>query len=96
MTDFAARMAALRERFLAQARVETDAVAAHAREGDHAALRDLCHGLAGRAGMFGFKPLGNAARDVEEAIDAGLDDARLQPLVAQLLAQLQTLPHAAA
>lgn len=78
-------MAALRSRFVDQARGEAAAIARHVAAGEWQALRDLCHGLAGRAGMFGFPALGDAARTVEEAIDDGAPPQRLAPLADDLL-----------
>lgn len=77
-------MAALRTRFVDQARGEAAAIARHVAAGEWQAVRDICHGLAGRAGMFGFAALGDAARAVEEAIDEGAPSDRLAPLADDL------------
>ena len=85
MTDFEGRMAALRARFVDQARDEAAAIACHVAAGEWQSVRDICHGLAGRAGMFGFAALGDAARAVEEAIDEGAPPERLALLADALL-----------
>lgn len=38
---------------------------------DHAALRELAHQTAGRAGLFGFPALAEASADLEEAVRQG-------------------------
>ncbi len=86
-------MAVLRERFAVRARGDAGLVEAHARNGDRSALRDLCHALAGTAGMFGFSALGDAAGAVEDAVDEGVAEVQLQHLVTQLLAEVQRLPQ---
>lgn len=86
-------MAALRERFAARALGQADLIAGHAETGDRTGLRELCHGMAGTAGTFGFAPLGEAARAVEEAIDEAADDSLLERLTGQLLAELSKLPQ---
>lgn len=88
MADFDARMAALRERFVAQTAREARAMAEHVQAQRWDAVRDLCHGLAGRAGMFGFAALGEVAREVEEAVDAGRSPVRLRTLIDRLLAEV--------
>ena len=92
MADFQARMAGLRARFLVQAARETDELTAHAQAQRWDVMRDICHGLAGRAGLFGFAALGDAARHVEEAIEDGRHGAALQPLIERLTAELKALP----
>ncbi|HSX56710.1 MAG TPA: Hpt domain-containing protein [Sphingomonas sp.] len=93
MAEFEARMAGLRERFAARTRGEAELVAAYARSGDRNALRDLCHAIAGTAGMFGFSTLGEAAGAVEDAIDEKAADDVLAHGVAHLLAQVERLPQ---
>jgi HPt (histidine-containing phosphotransfer) domain-containing protein len=56
--------------------------------GDWHGIRDLAHGLAGRAGMFGYDEIGEIARQVEEAIDAGREPG---DQVAGLTARLRAL-----
>nr|WP_302053968.1 Hpt domain-containing protein [Sphingomonas tagetis] len=86
-------MAALRERFVAQALSHRETIAACTRDGSWAELSETCHVLAGGAGMFGFAALGDAARDVEEAIDNGLDEIQLRALAATLLDEANRLPE---
>lgn len=86
-------MGALRERFVARARGEAKLVAVYAGNNDRTALSDLCHSLAGTAGMFGFSALGEAARKVEDAIDWNAAEERLQGLVGELLAEVGRLPQ---
>jgi HPt (histidine-containing phosphotransfer) domain-containing protein len=69
MEEFERRMAALRERFVERARADAAALRTAAQDGDMAALRQLAHGLAGNAGLFGHAELGQAARTLEIAID---------------------------
>lgn len=70
MPDFRVRFDRLRQRFLAQLADEAAMLTADAGAGDWIAVRNVCHGLSGRAGMFGFHAIGEAARAVEEGIDA--------------------------
>lgn len=96
MADFDARMAALRARFVAQAAAEADPIAAHAQAGQWDALGSICHRLAGRAGLFGFAAIGDMAREIDEAIEAGADGATLHRLACTLTDELARLPQAAA
>lgn len=91
MADFQARLAALRERFVAQTGRQAKTMTECVREGRWAEARDICHVLAGGAGMFGFGALGDAAREVEEAVDAGLEEAQLRDLAARLLEETRAL-----
>ena len=59
-----------------------------------AKLRDLAHKLAGSAGMYGFDDLGQLAREVVHAIDAGAGTAVLGGLAHDLVERL-TGAHAA-
>jgi HPt (histidine-containing phosphotransfer) domain-containing protein len=88
VSDFDDRLAQLRTRFAAQARREATDIERLAAGGDWRGIRDLAHGLAGRAGMFGYGAIGEIARDVEEAIDAGCEPG---DQVAGLTAQLRAL-----
>ncbi len=71
MSALEKRMAELRARFAIQAQQEAAELELRAAAGDWRAVAEIAHGLAGRAGMFGFPEIGNLARDAEEAIDAG-------------------------
>lgn len=59
-----------------------------------AKLRDLAHKLAGSAGMYGFDDLGNLAREVVHAVDAGASPQILGGLAQTLLDRL-TSAHTA-
>jgi chemotaxis protein histidine kinase CheA len=64
---------------------------AHAREADPAAMnrvRDIAHGLAGAAGLFGLDQIGNDAAALEEAVWATLDGAGTQKDVSHALDRL--------
>ena len=58
---------------------------------DWPSLVGAAHSLAGRAGMFGFPGLGDAARGLEEAIDTGADDDALGQLASKLLEAIRSL-----
>ncbi len=60
MTEFEEKLEALRARFVQRAAVDAEAIVERAAAGDWAAVRDVSHGLAGRAGMFGFAALSDA------------------------------------
>jgi HPt (histidine-containing phosphotransfer) domain-containing protein len=91
LSEFDERMVALRARFLARAVAETGEIEAYIAAGAWQAVRDISHGLSGRAGMFGFAAIGDAARAVEEAIDAGAAPDSVRALAAALLAQMRGL-----
>lgn len=74
MTDFEGRMAALRQRFVDDARAQMKQVEEALSAGNWTALRAVSHSLSGRAGMFGFPELGEAGQALEEAIDADLPE----------------------
>ena len=88
MSDFYDRFARLRARFAAQAQQEAAEIERLAAEGEWSGIRDLAHGLAGRAGMFGHGALGDVAREVEEAIDGGGQPGEM---AAELAARLRGL-----
>ncbi|NIJ18672.1 HPt (histidine-containing phosphotransfer) domain-containing protein [Sphingomonas naasensis] len=91
MIELEARLQALRRRFIDQAAADAIAIERHAAAGEWPAVRDLGHGLAGRAGMFGFPLITDAARALEEAVEAGAAPALLRPLAAALIAKLNEL-----
>ena len=91
MTEFDDRLQALRRRFVDQASADADAIERHAAVAAWVAIRDLSHGIAGRAGMFGFPALTDAAREVEEAIDKSEEPDRLCSLARSLVADLRGL-----
>ncbi|WP_447765551.1 Hpt domain-containing protein [Sphingopyxis panaciterrae] len=91
MAEIDARLAAIAERFAAQA-AETSAAIAAALDGeDRSELARLTHSLAGRAGMLGYGAIGNAARAVEEAVDAGFSGDAITGLTQDLLSELVQL-----
>jgi HPt (histidine-containing phosphotransfer) domain-containing protein len=69
------RMAALRARFAAAAPGEAEQLERALEAGDAEAMRRIAHGLAGRAGMFGFDALGATALRADEAKYAELPEA---------------------
>lgn len=91
MTDIDRRLAELAERFAAQAGDAAASIEGSRARRDWPALSTACHSLAGRAGMFGYPDLGEAARAVEEAIDERADAARIGELTELLLLHLEPL-----
>jgi HPt (histidine-containing phosphotransfer) domain-containing protein len=89
MTDLAQRLAELRRGFVAQARIEADAIERHAAAQAWDAVRDLCHRLAGRAGMLGFPEITDLARGLEEAVDGAVPPADLDRLARELVCSLR-------
>jgi HPt (histidine-containing phosphotransfer) domain-containing protein len=81
--DHAAKMAALRSRFMDRARQESRELSALAGTAGSPEVKmrmvHLAHGLAGSAGVFGLADLSRAAGVLEEAIlaEASDDDIRL-------------------
>lgn len=91
MAKFDDRMAALRGRFITQTANDVERLRAGIAAREWFDVRDICHGLAGRAGMFGFPELGDAARALEESIDRGDAPESLDRLTDQLLAEAEQL-----
>ena len=89
MTDFDAQIAALRERFVTRMAAERVVIAAELARGGWIAVRDICHGLSGLAGVFGYAPIGDAARAVEDAVDDGAGPEIVRELAAVLLARMK-------
>ena len=89
MTALEARLQLLRERFVERAAADADAIEAAAAAMDWPAVRDLSHGIVGRAGMFGFPALSDAARILETAVDAREPAERLGALSAALVSRLR-------
>jgi HPt (histidine-containing phosphotransfer) domain-containing protein len=77
------KMAALRQHFVASIGDQSERIGALLEAGDIDGVRALAHSLAGRSGMFGFPELGEIARAVDEADEAGLPD-RARALLAAL------------
>jgi len=92
MTGFDDRMAELRTRFVERAKEDRAALTAALVEGDHAAVRRIAHSLAGNAGIFGFPGITDAARAIEDALDARVRGDMLQRLCRNLDKSLATLP----
>lgn len=63
------RMAQLRTRFAARLTGDCEAIAKAFAAGDLPRVRHLAHGLAGIAGSFGHAAVGDAAYDLEQAIE---------------------------
>jgi HPt (histidine-containing phosphotransfer) domain-containing protein len=87
MTDFEARMAELRARFLQEAGKERERLIEAFRDEDHAAMRRIAHSLSGRAGMFGFPEVSERAAALETAVED--DPAQLRPAYDALLESLE-------
>ena len=84
-------MQALRQRFIGEAEGEAAALEAQAAAQAWIEVRDLSHRVAGRAGMFGFPDLTDLARELEEAVDAGVPGPDLQRLASGLAFCLRAL-----
>jgi HPt (histidine-containing phosphotransfer) domain-containing protein len=93
MADIDARLAAIAERFAAQAAETAAEIGVALDREDRPELARLAHSLAGRAGMFGYGAIGDAARRVEEAVDAGVSGPELAGLTRDLLGHLAELNH---
>lgn len=89
MTEIDDRMRSLRTRFVAQTLDMIAAVEKSVASRDWPSLVAAAHSLAGRAGMFGFTGLGDAARAAEEAIENGADDDAIERLCSRWLAELR-------
>lgn len=85
------RLVALGARFVEQAIASADAIKACLARRAWAELAVPCHSLAGRAGMFGHAVIGDAARAVEEAIDAQVSPDEIERLATELLDGLNGL-----
>ena len=81
------RMAALRTRFRTGLVQEAEQLEDRLSAGDLQAARRIVHGMAGRAGMFGFPELGAMALQADEA-----EDDRLPELGLALIGAIRQLP----
>lgn len=81
-------MATLRDRFVSAAGGQAEALEHCLAAGDLAEVRRIAHGLAGRAGMFGFDRIGELALVADEADNAVLPE-RAAILIATLRALIQ-------
>lgn len=91
MSAFDERMAELRARFVIRAAEQRAQLAAALLASDLEEVRRLAHGLSGSAGVFGFPELSEGAQALEEAVDAGAEDAEVKRLAGALLERLQLL-----
>lgn len=91
MADIDARLAAIAERFAAAAGESAAAIEAALGRKDWSELARLCHSLAGRAGMFGYADIGDAARSVDEALHAGHSGSAVATLTQDLLRRMALL-----
>ena len=89
MSDFDVRMAQLQGRFVARAAEAAAAVEQYLAEQAWPELRSLCHGLAGRAGMFGYSDLGALALRLEETIENQGGAEAIGVLGGQLVGELK-------
>lgn len=94
MAEIDPRLAAIAERFAAQSGETAAEIRAALDRDDWSDLSRLGHNLAGRAGMFGYGAIGDAARRVEEAVDAGLAGEAIAGLTRDLLGHLAELNRA--
>lgn len=86
-------MAEFRERFLERSARDAESIRQALATCDHAAIRIVCHGLSGSAGMFGFADVGTFAEAVEQAVDRGAGEDEVRRLAEDLLTHLARLPH---
>ncbi|HET6526331.1 Hpt domain-containing protein [Sphingopyxis sp.] len=94
MAEIDARLAAIAERFAAQMGDTAAEIRTSLDCEDWSELARLSHSLTGRAGMFGYGAIGDAARRVEEAVDAGLSGDAIAGLTRDLLTQMAALNRA--
>ncbi|MFI8666152.1 Hpt domain-containing protein [Qipengyuania sp. NPDC077410] len=95
MDDIDERLAAFSRLFAEHAGASAEAIENAANTGDVQRLQQLCHSLAGRAGMFGEAALGEAASRIEQALDAGQSPQSLSAAIDGLTALLRVV-HARA
>ena len=95
MNDAEARMAALRQRFVASAAEQASALRAALRADDRERAIRIAHHLAGASGIFGQPALGELASRLEQAIETGIDLALIEPLAVDILSAINRLspPH---
>ena len=95
MDDIDERLAAFSRLFAERAGASAEAIENASNSGDVQRLQQLCHSLAGRAGMFGEAAVGDAASRIEQALDAGQSPQNLSAAIAGLTALLRVV-HARA
>ena len=96
MDAFAERMQQLRIRFAERALCERDELQTALSAGDHATAIRILHSLAGNAGLFGHPELGDAARDLEQALERGAGDGETRTMVQRLMQQFPSAGAGAA
>jgi HPt (histidine-containing phosphotransfer) domain-containing protein len=87
MTDFDARMAELKTRFIEEAGKDRERLIEALGNDDHAALSRIAHSLSGRAGMFGFPGVSAKAAALELVLDE--EPTQLRPPLDALLESLE-------
>jgi HPt (histidine-containing phosphotransfer) domain-containing protein len=95
VSDFDERLESLRRRFGRRAAEEREQLAAALEARDREAVRRISHGLAGSGGVFGHPELSAIAQKVEEAIDAGADEAAVATLSTRLIEELDAVAQRA-
>ncbi|GAA0735232.1 Hpt domain-containing protein [Sphingomonas japonica] len=91
MSEFEARMEALRSRFRDRAVSESERLTAALIAGDRSELRRACHSLTGNAGMFGFPELSRQAALTESAIEDGECAERIEELTRAVVTALDAM-----
>ncbi|MFN3388742.1 MAG: Hpt domain-containing protein [Allosphingosinicella sp.] len=94
MSDFDARMAQLRARFLDRAAAERAQLVEAMAADDAAEIRRIAHSLSGAGGVFGFPAISASAQQVEETLDGPPDPAALDRLCRALLDALDAVLQA--
>lgn len=79
------RISALRSRFVQRARDDRAALQLCREQNDRVSVRDLAHRLAGVAATFGFPEIGNAAFEVQDALDRDKSEDALAEAVDRLI-----------
>jgi HPt (histidine-containing phosphotransfer) domain-containing protein len=91
VSSFESRMAALGERFRQRAIEDAARLRKALAVSDSATLLSLSHGLAGTAGIFGHRDLGDAAEQLEVAIDEASAPAEIASRCRALLIRLDAV-----
>lgn len=91
MNGFDDRFAALQKRFKNDAKFQLAQIQAALTSQDWRAIREICHSLSGRAGMFGYPGLGERAQVLEEAIDVNLPEPDRTALCQQVAGLLNLI-----
>ena len=91
MTDFDQRMAELRGRFAARTDGELRRLIEAIDRRDAEEIGAISHRLAGNAGVFGFHQLGDAAKEVGEALDRDAPADELERSCRVLVTRLRAL-----